>query len=169
MVPRGLAKKHSVLPLFIDDDRLLLACNNEPEHHLEEELQLRFGVPIRPVIVTPRSLQQAIAKYYAPGMRDEAATQSANASRPKGGTAKSASREPRQAWAQLSPDEQQQKKQIGYIIICWTVIFFMLPQILSEIGLLRAPLFGLNFLASIAMAIVGGGIAYWWVTQRYWK
>ena len=169
MVPRSVAKKHSVLPLFIDDDRLLLACNNEPEHQLEEELQLRFGVPVRPVIVTTRSLQQAIAKYYAPGMRDEATAQAAAGAKPKAGATKSAAPGPRQAWAQLSPEEQQQKKQIGYIVICWTVIFFMLPQILWGIGLLRAPLFGLSIYVSVAMAVVAGGIAYWWVTQRFWK
>ncbi len=66
MVPRHLVKKHTFLPLFIDDDRLLIACVDQPEHELEEELRLRYGVPVRPVIATPRSIKQAIAKYYAP-------------------------------------------------------------------------------------------------------
>lgn len=179
MVPRGLVKKHSFLPLFVDDDRLMVACISELEHHLEEELQLRYGVPVRPVIVTPRALQQAIARYYAPGMRDETAAQAAVAqasqSKRKGGAGgggsggKPSAREPRRAWAQLTPEEQQQKKYVGYIVICWTVIFFMLPQILASIGLLRQPLFGLGMFACVAMAIVGGGLAFLWVTQRYWK
>jgi hypothetical protein len=70
-VPRGLVKKHSFVPLFIDDDRLLIACADEIEHELEDELRLRFGVSVRPVIATPRAINQAIAQYYAPGMRDE--------------------------------------------------------------------------------------------------
>lgn len=171
MLPRNLVKKHSVLPLFIDDDRLLLACVDEPEHHLDEELRLRYGVPVRPVIVTTRALQQAIAKYYAPGMRDEAAAQAAmaEASKSKSGTAKSASRGPRKAWTQLTPEEQQQKKQIGYIVICWTVIFFMLPQVIGLLRQSHQPLFGLGMTICVVMAAVAGGIAYWWVTQRFWK
>jgi hypothetical protein len=72
LVPRALVKQHSFVPLFIDDDRLLVACADELEHELEDELRLRFGVAIRPVLATPRAVNQAIAQYYAPGMRDEA-------------------------------------------------------------------------------------------------
>lgn len=171
-VPRSLVKKHSFLPLFVDDDRLLVACIDDLEHHLEEDLQLRYGVPVRPVIVTPRALQQAIARYYAPGMRDEASVQAAvaqTAPPARGKSKPAAAGGPRKAWSQLTPEEQQQKKQIGYIVICWTIIFFMLPQILWGIGLLTEPLFGLGIFACVAMAVVAGGIAYWWVTQRYWK
>ncbi|MEZ6058522.1 MAG: hypothetical protein R3C01_17615 [Planctomycetaceae bacterium] len=71
LVPRQLVKQHSFVPLFIDDDRVLIACADEPEHELEDELRLRFGTPIRTTIATPRAINQAIATYYAPGMRDE--------------------------------------------------------------------------------------------------
>lgn len=76
-VPKNLVKRHSILPLFVDDDRLLVACVDEPEHELEEELRLRFDVPVRPVLATPRAINQAIAKYYAPGARDEAVADAA--------------------------------------------------------------------------------------------
>lgn len=75
LVPRQLVKQHSFVPLFIDDDRILIAAADEPEHELEDELRLRFGAPIRTVIATPRAINQAIASYYAPGMRDEAKSQ----------------------------------------------------------------------------------------------
>lgn len=71
LVPRSLVKKHSFVPLFVDDDRLMIACADEIEHELEDELRLRYGFPVRPVIATPRAINQAIAQYYAPGMRDE--------------------------------------------------------------------------------------------------
>src|SRR5688572_27900144 len=64
MMPRALVKKHTILPLFIDDDRLLVACVDHLEHELEEELQLRYGVPARAVISTPRAVNQAIARNY---------------------------------------------------------------------------------------------------------
>jgi hypothetical protein len=176
LVPRALVKKHTILPLFIDDDRLLVACVDQLEHELEEELQLRYGVPVRAVIATPRAVNQAIAKYYAPGMRDEAvAAQPVAGKRSAAGkpdvekTKKSASAGPRKRYSQLSPEEQHQRKQLGYIIICWTVIFFMLPQILWGVGAIATPLFGLNVYICVALAALGGGAAYWWVTQRYWK
>lgn len=100
LVPRMLVKKHSFVPLFIDDDRLMVACSDELEHELEDELRLRYGVPVRPVIATPRAINQAIAQYYAPGMRDEAKagvapTQTSGKSK-KGGkeSASAASKEP---------------------------------------------------------------------------
>ena len=176
-VPRALVKKHTFLPLFIDDDRLLVACVDDPEHELEEELQLRYGVPVRAVIATPRSINQAIAKNYAAGVRDEAVAAQPVAGKKSSSTTSKKSGEqkqsagPRKAFSQLSAEEQQQRKQMGYIIICWTIIFFMLPQILYSVFKIPAagPLLGLNIYASVALAAVGGGIAGWWVTQRYWK
>jgi hypothetical protein len=38
---------------------------------LEEELRLRYGVPIRNVLAAPKAINQAIAKHFAAGMRDE--------------------------------------------------------------------------------------------------
>ena len=40
LVPKSLVKKYSVIPLFVDDGRLLVACVDEPEHEVEEELWL---------------------------------------------------------------------------------------------------------------------------------
>lgn len=173
-VPKSLVKKHTILPLFVDDGRLLVACVDQPEHELEEELQLRYGVPIRPVIATPRAINQAIAKYYAPGARNEAAEVVADkkkgAAGKGGATAAAKTQRPKVPFSQLSPDEQHQRKQIGYILLCWTVIFFMLPQILWAIGVTRTgPLFGLSVYACIALAAVGGGLVYWWLVKRYWK
>ncbi len=178
MVPRALVKKHTILPLFIDDERLLVACVDHPEHELEEELQLRYGVPVRAVISTPRALNQAIAKYYAPGMRDEAVSapsgavkKSSSSNQAEGQKNRKTPSGPRQAFSQLSAEEQHQRKQLGYIIICWTIIFFMLPQILYSALKIPAsgPLLGMNIYVSVVLAAVGGGVAYWWVTQRYWK
>jgi hypothetical protein len=177
-VPKSLVKKHTVLPLFVDDDRLLVACVDQPEHELEEELQLRYGVPIRPVITTPRAINQAIAKYYAPGARNEAAEvvpdKSAKkaAGRKSGGEAarsKPAVRGPKLPFDQLPPEEQQRRKQLGYIILCWVVIFFMLPHILWNLGITRAPVPDLSIYFNLFIALVAGGLVYAWLTLKYWK
>ncbi|MBL8851688.1 MAG: general secretion pathway protein GspE [Planctomycetaceae bacterium] len=180
-VPKNLVKKHTFLPLFIDDGRLLVACVDQPEHELEEELQLRYGVPIRPVITTPRAINQAIAKYYAPGARNEAAEivpdkkskdkKSKTASNGKQASgAKQAARGPNQPFSQLPPEEQEKRKQVGYILLCWSVILGMLPQILMMTGVTpAAPLLGLGWFACAAIAAVLGGGVFAWLKLSYWK
>lgn len=178
-VPRHLVKKHTFLPLFIDDGTLLIACVDAPDHRLEDELRLRYGAPVRAVIATPRSINQAIAQHYAPGMRDEAVTQAVEA--PQG---KSKSREkPKQdkpaakkktpgrvRFEDLSVEEQAQRKQYGILMICWGVIVPMLPQMLSSVAPMLAaglpiPGLAMNFLIMLPIA----GLVTWFVTQKYWK
>lgn len=70
-VPKKTVKQHSILPLFVDQGMLLVACVHLIDHELEEELRLRYGVPIRNVLAAPKAISQAIAKHFASGMRDE--------------------------------------------------------------------------------------------------
>lgn len=173
-VPKTLVKKHTILPLFVDDGRLLVACVDQPEHELEEELQLRYGVPIRAVITTPRAINQAIAKYYAPGARNEAAEivpdkKSKKTSNGKPAS-KTAARGPKVPFAQLPPEEQQQRKQIGYIVLCWSVIVGMLPQILYMTGITpTGTLLGMGWFSCAAISAVLAGGVYAWLALRYWK
>jgi hypothetical protein len=178
--PKALVRKHSFLPLFIDDGRLLVAGVDQPEHELEEELQLRYGVPIRPVITTPRAINQAIAKYYAPGARNETAevvtdkkSRKTNGKKSDGAAKpKPAARGPKVPFDQLPPDEQLQRKQVGYIVLCWSIIIPMLPQLLEFMGVVRLPAFlagwgGVSLCGFVAL--ITGGSAAFWVTQKYWK
>jgi hypothetical protein len=107
-VPRSTVKRHSVLPLFIDDDTLLVACVNEPEQELVDELRLRFELPIRPVITTPLAVNQGIAKYYAAGLRDESVAGEAFKGKSfKGSTRKS--KKIRKRYNKLTPEEQYER------------------------------------------------------------
>eukprot|EP00913_Durusdinium_trenchii_P023332 g21910.t1 len=107
-VPRNVVKRNSCLPLFIDDDVLLVACIHEPTTELEEEFRLRFGVPMRPVLATPLAINQALATYYAPGMRDEAADEPSASKGKSGKTKKSAKSSGRKAAAgKADPEEQR--------------------------------------------------------------
>jgi len=176
-VPRHLVKKHTFLPLFIDDGRLLIACVDEPEHELEDELRLRYGVPIRPVIATPRSINQAIAQYYAPGMRDEATSSQAeekSSKASKGEKPKKAKKKPASAsksMADLTEDQQKQRRQYGILIMCASVLIPMLPVILkgtsTKVSMLMLEY---TWMASIPyLAILTAPPTIWWVTQKYWK
>jgi Type II secretion system (T2SS), protein E, N-terminal domain len=173
-VPRSTVKRHSCLPLFIDDDTLLIACVNEPDQELEDEMRLRFEMPMRPVIATPLAINQGIAKYYAPGSRDEsAADQAIKGKSSKKATSKSKVKKKRVRYDKLSPEEQYERKQLGYIIMSWgfvgTVLFdqFLLKGRLipwAATGVFSGFPFD-QFLLSFFVP----WIVVWWVLQVYWK
>lgn len=187
MVPRHLVKTHSFIPLFIDDGQLLVACIDQPEHELEEELRLRYEVPMRPVIAAPRAINQAVTQYYAPGMRDEAKTPAKAA--PQKGTAKKApakgdskadakaggksekkapAKASTESFASLPAEEQKKRKQLGMLIICWSVVIPLIPWMLAkktkiQLGLPSA----IDYVPYLVVLIAPATI--FWVLKKYWK
>jgi hypothetical protein len=132
-VPRSLVKTHSFIPLFIDDDRLLIACTDEIEHELEDELRLRFGVPVRPVLATPRAINQAIAQYYAPGMRDEARLPAAAAPNNQGAkSSPSSAAGPKSTAAPRQPGELHKPLLIGWSVILAAPILLRMTTLISN-------------------------------------
>jgi hypothetical protein len=180
-VPRMLVKQYSFIPLFVDDDRLMIASIDEIEHELEEELRLRYGVPVRPVIAVPRAINQGIAKYYAPGMRDDVAAPEPPAKKgaKKGekGEAKSkdgkkaaspAAKTSGKAAAALSADEKQQLKQMGILLMCASIMFPMFTLIIFNMAptlQITQPWVGKLWMAVFITA--PATIAY--VLLSYWK
>ena len=116
-LPRSTVKLNSVLPLFVDDDQILVACVHEPPHELDADLRLLYELPVRWVMTTPLAMNQSIAKYYAPGTRESAAALPSSGGK-RGGKATAA----RVSFSQLSDGEKQQRKQLGIIIMCWAFI-----------------------------------------------
>ena len=134
-VPRSVVRRHTCLPLFIDHGGVLVACSDEPDAELDDEIRLRFNLPIRPVLATPLAINQAIAKYYAAGLRKEVA----EPARGGKGSSSSGSAKPKAA---LTEDEKAQRKQLGILGMCWSVIgfvlldtFFLYDFIYKKIGL----------------------------------
>ncbi len=183
--PRAFVKRQAMIPLFVDDDRLLVACVDMPDHEVEDELRLRYGVPMRPVLATPRAISQAIAKYYAPGMRDDAkpyknAASIAASSTKNGKTGKSAaSKETTTAakaksadsvhFSDLSEDEKARRKQIGMIAMSWSILIPCFPMLLYGVWpgastALPSIVFKLPWLA-----ILTAPATVFYVTQKYWK
>lgn len=119
-VPKATVKRHSILPLLIDEGRVMVACSHLLDHELEEELQLRFGVPVRSVLAAPQSINQAIARYYAPGVRNEAAS-GGKASDKKEGT-KEKARAQAKRLEPRTPDEIRERKMIGFMIINFSAV-----------------------------------------------
>lgn len=172
LVSRDLVKRHSFIPLFIDDGQLLIACVDQPEHELEDELRIRANCPIRVAITTPRAINQAIAQQFAPGMRDEAklsgsSGQGATSTGGKTEKKKQQKAGPRKSFDELNPEEKKIRKQYGQLMILWGFGVPMLPALMKVIAPLQFAWYP-NLLSWIGAALIGPAVTYW-VTQKYWK
>ena len=123
MVPKNVVRRHNCLPLFIDQNAVVVACADEPDSELEDEIRLRFGKPLRPVIASGKSINQAIATHYAAGMRKEAVEPKAK------GVAKKAASNSKVAVQERSEEENGQRRQLGLIFMCWS---FAVPALLDN-------------------------------------
>lgn len=124
-VPKKTVKQHSILPLFVDDDVLLVACTHPLDSDLEEELRLRLNHPVRAVLATPLNINQGIAKYYAPGARNETVAEiSSKGSKSSKGSGSSSAKQsgPRKALTQLTPEELRERQMMGILAFCWVTI-----------------------------------------------
>lgn len=169
-VPRKTVKRHEILPLFIDDGMVIVAGVHEPTHELEEELRLRFGMPMRAVLATPLDVNQAIAKYYAPGERDESVAEEAAkaAAKAKGKKASEKKRSTRISYEDLDPEAQQQRTQLGYIFMMWGFVgSVLLDEFVIKPNFLPAML-NFQYVPSIGTIIIAP-LVVWWVLMVYWK
>jgi hypothetical protein len=181
-LPQPVAKRNSILPLFIDDDVLLVACADEITHELEDELRLRFNLPVRRVLATPRGITTGISRYYgemdemiaaedAAGISTEAAA-GGDTKPGKGQPNKSQAKQKQSAKAaftQLSKDEQLERKNFGKLIMLWSVI----GSVLIDQFVVKAMIPALNqgligYLPSITTLIVPPIVIYY-VLKVYWK
>ena len=121
-VPKSVVRRYTCLPLFVDGERVLVACANEPSHDLEEEIRLRFGLAMRAVLATPKAIKEGIDQYYAPGLRKEKA-----APPPKSKATGAASKlvekvSQKKHHSELTADEKDERKKLGIVICCMTFV-----------------------------------------------
>ncbi|GAB4155281.1 MAG: hypothetical protein Tsb009_32060 [Planctomycetaceae bacterium] len=172
-VPRQLVKRNSILPLFVDDDVLLVASVHEPSPELEEEIRLRYGVPMRPVLAPPLAINQGIAKYYAPGMRDEVVDESETASKKKSKGAKGKATKPqKKSSSKTDPQDAHQQKMLSIIILCWGTIgsvlldrWVIMPLLFGRKASFTLIFFSCPFLITL---IVVPALAFY-VYKNYWS
>lgn len=163
-LPRSVVRRHTCLPLFLNEDSVLVACADEPSHELEDEIRLRFGLPIRPVIATPPALQEAISKFYAAGVRKESSETKTPTKVSKSGKVSAKAVQP------MTEGELEERKKLGIILICWTLILlgnfdtfymwdkvykFYLPVFFSWFPLVLTLLIGGPIIAIIYATMVG--------------
>jgi Type II secretion system (T2SS), protein E, N-terminal domain len=153
-IPRSVVRRHTCLPLFVDHGGVVVACLEEPDAELEDEIRLRFNMPIRPVLATPLSINQGIAKYYAAGLRKEA-PEPAKGSGGKSSSSKSASK----SKGPLTDEEKANRKQLGLLAMCWLIIGFSLLDTFVLYDLIYKKI-DLPGLVPFSAILVGGPLAF---------
>ena len=159
-VPPTLARQHSCVPVMTDEGQLLMASPNPLVPDVEEELRLRFDMPVRTVLCTPASINAVVAQYYP---RDAAAVAPAAAA-PKRPAAQKAAR-PEPGAQPRTRDEQVKRRGM-----C-AVIAFNLTAIVSALfyayvlgGMIAV--FSLPFFAIIILALVAAIAAFAIMTMK---
>lgn len=121
-IPPGTARQHSCVPVMADEGQLLMASPNPLVPDVEEDLRLRLGMPVRTVLCTPASVNQAIAKYFPRDM-PEPTPAAARAAPQKQKPAKPKAAAPAPAPA-LSPEERQ-KRAKSFAIITFNIVVLL--------------------------------------------
>jgi hypothetical protein len=62
-VPPQIARQHSCVPVMVDDKQMLMASPNPLDPNVEEELRLRFNMPVRTVLCSPANIDEVLTKY----------------------------------------------------------------------------------------------------------
>lgn len=157
-VPSGIARQYACVPLMISEGRLLMASPNPLVPDVEEELRLRFNMPVRSVLCTAVSVNQAIAKYFP---RD-AATTPAPVKRPA--AAKPAPTEPAPEAPPAAPvvvDKEQARKRALLAVATFALTVFLCAAVKAL--LFKAPYNALTagaFAVFFVIAAVAAGAAF---------
>ena len=176
-LPKQVCRRNTILPLHIDynDNLLLVACADELSHELEEELRLRYNLPVKRVLATPQSINAGIDQYY--GELKEALAAAAEAGEGSDSSSQNqqqgaqkkkpkATAGPAKKFSSLSSEEQQHRKQIGYIIMLWGII---IPVLLDQYVVKPAiPAVAFGFLPSLATLVITPSVILF-VLKSYWK
>lgn len=167
-LPRSTVRRHSCIPLFEDNGRMLVACTNLPTPELEDEVRMRYGHSIRPVLAAPRAIQKAISTYYAKDVRDEATAAAAAKTSTKAGTkkkgkekAKAKPAKKQQQGLDNSPEAKAKRQQVSLIAICWA---FVVPLIGStQLGLIN------NMMVAAGLGAACAAVTAGLLKLTYWK
>ncbi|MBI1315180.1 general secretion pathway protein GspE [bacterium] len=182
-VPQKVCQRNGILPLFVDDNMVLVACSDDPTPELEEELRLRYGLPMRRVLATPSGIRAGIDQYFAEMEAALAELEAAdeNLAARSSSTGKTSKAEAKskpakktagtqRQFSDLSPEEQHSRKQLGMIMMMWgfigSVLFdqFVLKAFVPALQFSGA----LGFLPSLTTLIVAPSVIIY-VTKFYWK
>jgi len=165
-IPPGIARQHSCVPVMVDDNQLLMASPNPLVPDVEEELRLRFGMPVRSVLCTPASVNQAIGKHYPRDMAGvaPAAPLKKPAAGQTGKPAKPQAEE--EAAGDVLSAKEQARRQLLFAAMVFALTMFL--SVAFKIFLTKGPHhWGRSLLLIFVIGLVAGGVGY--VASKFLK
>ncbi len=160
-VPPRVARQHSCIPVMADEGHVLIASPRPLAPEVEDDLRLRFGMPVRTVLCTAGAVSGLIPKFYSA----EAGAEAAPAGRKQGSRKTAASRDGEggekrsllRPASELSEDERVRRRIMFAVIafnIAVVVCMIAFVTLRGGMGLLGLVDF---FVTLLAAAIVGAG------------
>jgi len=156
-IPAQIARQHSCVPLMIDQGQLLMASPNPLLPDVEEELRLRFNMPVRTILCTASSIHAVVAECYP---RESSAAEPA--------AAKKTPRRPKAA----KPKPQRQKvyrtgeenlrRRLMFSVVAFNVVvmLYMIYRVMTYEGfLIDFPTFSAAAIA-VFLGLVAGGVTF---------
>jgi hypothetical protein len=157
-IPAQIARQHSCAPVMVDEGTLLMASPNPLQPEVEDELRLRLGMPVRTVLCTAASMNEAIGQYYP---RSVAAAELAAGPAPVKAASDDAGEEP--VPAGQGGEDDQQKRQL--IVLATYIGAAALTFLALRFGLkVRSTM--LPFYAAVACGALAAGVAYVMTKRR---
>lgn len=156
-VPAVMARQHSLMPLLVDDERVVVASPNQLDPEVEDQLRLRFNKQIRLVLCSPAAVNEMMAKHYP---REAAVKEiTAQSTQKKAASTSTASAGKTKDEPVLTKAERKKKKgqvalaSFGFSVMVWMVIGTFTGWNL-QLGTVMSMLIGVGIGAVVA------GIAY---------
>ena len=169
-IPPTLARQHSFVPLMADAKHLLIASPTPLVPDVEEELRLRFEMPVRTVLCTPSQVNEAIADFFPRDAPDPGPVKAKTKGKDKGKGKEKPAKAAKQAKDEdesepLSYEEFKKRRITGSAIALnvtlWLTVaaqYFMAgDEVVSPIRM-----FGLGIVAGLVV----GGIAWGMLSKR---
>ena len=161
-IPPTTARQHSCVPIMADAGQVLMASPNPLVPDVEDDLRLRLGMPVRTVLCTPVSVNQAIAKYYSRDMPAPAAA-AAPAKKP-GAKKKEKKKKESQAAEPAEPAtvQDQARQRLLFAIVGFNIAVILCMIILN--GFAGFSLFNAALVA-VTLGLVAGAGTYLVMTK----
>jgi hypothetical protein len=152
-VPPMIARQHSCVPVLVDGKELLMASPNPLDPNVEEELRLRFSMPVRTVLCSPKNINNVIAKHVPRDAAVEPApapVQAAPVAAAAPAAQPAASAPAAKRTGPMTEDEKKQRRDLAIIATMGTGIV-----------LINALYWGLGmgFITSALVGVTAGAIA----------
>jgi len=150
-IPAMTARQHSCVPIMADGGQVLMASPNPLVPDLEEELRLRLDMPVRSVLCTPQSVNQAITKYYSGEMQAAAAAAKKAGKKAPKKKAKKAKKTVEKEEGPVLTTEEKIKQRFMAAIVGFNIAVILTMILLHFVV-------GFSFTAAAAIAVLFGSV-----------